>query len=120
MFFALSIASDDSIAAGGQANSAGTVGAIKMALARFTANGALATGFGSSGRVVLDMLRLSDAVKAVSARADGGVDFAGWGGVSGSGGVPRNVIVGRLTAAGALDSSFGSGGVACWRVWCPR
>jgi uncharacterized delta-60 repeat protein len=110
-FSDLSIASDDSIAAGGVAYFATNIRTMHLAIGRFTANGALASGFGSSGRVVLDVHGGWDSVRAINLRPDGRVEFVGWAGVSPTVTYPANVIVGRLTTTGALDSSFGFGGV---------
>jgi uncharacterized delta-60 repeat protein len=80
-----------------------------MAFARLSANGSLVTSFGSGGRLVLDMNGGCDAVEEIFVQSDGKLLF------SGDARLPDEsngfFIVGRLTAAGALDASFGTGGV---------
>ena len=110
-FLSISVGSDDSIAAAGLANGTTTLLTLNMAVARFTANGALVNSFGSYGRVMLDLHSAWNVAQAVNLRSDGRVEFAGWTGLTTTSGHPTNTIVGRLTATGALDSSFGSGGV---------
>lgn len=111
VFMDVSVGPDDSIAAAGYANATGTLATMNAAIAHFTANGSLDNSFGSHGRVVLDIHGGWDHLRAVNLRADGRVEFAGWAGHSTTTPFPANLIVGRLTATGALDASFGSGGV---------
>lgn len=72
-----------------------------------TAAGAVDPGFGSAGQTVVDMSGGSDFVTSMLLRPDGSVLVAGGGLVSGSG---FDMQVLRLTATGAVDAGFGTGG----------
>lgn len=72
-----------------------------------TAAGAVDPGFGSAGQTVVDMSGGSDFVTSMLLRPDGSVLVAGGGLVSGSG---FDMQVLRLTATGAVDTGFGTGG----------
>lgn len=108
--YGLAVASDDSIVAAGRGYAATGADFSNMAFARFSANGALDTSFGSSGKVLLDMHGFYDQATAVRIQTDGKIVFAGRASTS-TGDSNYFSIVGRLTANGALDSTFGSGGV---------
>jgi uncharacterized delta-60 repeat protein len=97
---------DDSIAAAGVA---GTGASQNMSIVRLTANGAMVTSFGNAGRLLLDMHGDTDWDFGVYAHPDGRTVFGGYAFTAGH--LHKNVIVGRLTASGAFDSSFGVGGV---------
>jgi uncharacterized delta-60 repeat protein len=91
-----------------------------FAVAQLTSGGALDTSFGSGGKQVIDFAKggnKNDEARAVAVQADGKVVLVGSADV---GTVTINsttyqntdVAVARLTAQGALDTSFGSGGLA--------
>lgn len=78
-----------------------------VALARFDATGALDPSFGSGGIVILDDLGGDDRVWDAALQLDGSIVVAGTtGGVGGQDG-----MVLRFDSTGALDPSFGTGGV---------
>ena len=81
-----------------------------FAVARFNANGALDTGFGTGGRVTLDfgLPGSNQQASAVAVQADGKIVVGGSVATSGAG--SHEFALARLTPAGALDSAFGSGG----------
>lgn len=79
-------------------------------VARMTAAGVLDSGFGSGG---IARIHLSDAAArpvGIGVRADNSMVVAGTA-VKGSG-ANADVFFAKLTTAGALDSTFGTGGVA--------
>jgi uncharacterized delta-60 repeat protein len=114
VMFTIAVASDDSfVAAGYTQPTASQYGdSDNMAFARYTSNGVLNTSFGSSGKVVLDMLGGLDEVKSIAIQADGKIAFTGhaqtpnW--FNDLYGYRSYVIVGRLTSTGAVDTSYGA------------
>jgi uncharacterized delta-60 repeat protein len=82
----------------------------RMALARFTASGALDANFGINGSLILGSSRAgsSDTISGLGQQSDGKPIAAGATGA----GAERDFVVVRLTAAGALDRNFGVGGRA--------
>lgn len=81
-------------------------------LARFLANGQLDTGFGSGGVVTTDIAGgfQQEHAHAVLVQPDGRIVVAGTAQPAG-GGQPMVVTLVRYLANGALDPSFGSGGI---------
>jgi uncharacterized delta-60 repeat protein len=79
------------------------------AVARYNADGSLDGSFGVGGMALVDFGRESDNVKAMTLLADGRIVLAGYG--SDFGGDSSDFAVARLTSSGALDGTFGSGGV---------
>ncbi|HEX3831482.1 MAG TPA: delta-60 repeat domain-containing protein [Solirubrobacteraceae bacterium] len=77
-----------------------------FAVTRLTAAGALDTSFGTGGKAVVDFGG-DDSANAVALQSDGGIVLAGQT-TAGTGG--GDFAVARLTAAGALDTSFGTSG----------
>src|SRR5262249_22506156 len=76
----------------------------KMAIARYTTAGALDTSFGTGGRVIATASGFpGDYANAVAIQSDGKIVVAGY-----SNG---HIGVIRLNTDGALDGTFGSGGV---------
>jgi uncharacterized delta-60 repeat protein len=84
--------------------SAGTGGG-DFAVARLSSNGALDPTFGTAGKTLVDFSGVDRAFAAALA-PDGGIIVAGGSAITGAG----TYAIARLTAAGALDSAFGSGG----------
>lgn len=81
-------------------------GKYQVALARYTVAGALDTSFGSGGRVLTDAGPDHDQAYAVAIQPDDKIVVAGW-----TYGTSFDFLVVRYTATGALDGSFGTGGV---------
>jgi uncharacterized delta-60 repeat protein len=75
---------------------------------RYTAGGALDTSFGTGGETSVHYADTSGALK-LALQADGKPVFTG--GFNATGG-PQGAVVVRLEADGALDSTFGTGGIA--------
>lgn len=69
-------------------------------------------GFGSNGRVVVDVSNASDNPRGIIAQPDGKIVAAGYSSISG---VVQPVLI-RLDGKGVLDAAFGKGGVATARV----
>lgn len=85
----------------------------KMVVSRFNANGSLDTTFGSGGVSANDFLDYDDQLRhvhtsAIAVQADGGIVVVGWGN---HGSAPfTSGVIERLTASGALDSTFSGDG----------
>ena len=89
----------------------GAGGTDDFAVARFLADGTLDTSFGSSGWSVVDLDGSADTLHDLEVQADGRILLGGEGYFPGSSGT-RDFALVRLSSDGALDPSFGSGGVA--------
>ena len=76
---------------------------LDFVVTRFRADGTLDTGFGAGGHVVIDIDGDENGCAAIAVQPDGRILAAGW---SRS---PDRMALVRLTAAGALDASFGGG-----------
>ena len=85
-----------------------------LALARYTADGALDTSFGTGGRQTTDFgfgYAANDAGVAVAIQADGKIVVAGWTSlVDWALGSGRDFALARYTPNGSPDTSFGAGG----------
>ena len=77
-------------------------------VARFTAAGTLDGGFGTGGVAPVSQTR----AEALAVDAAGRIVVAGWTTITTGGTTFRRPLLARLTAAGAPDGSFGSGGIA--------
>ncbi|MBX3716708.1 MAG: VCBS repeat-containing protein [Burkholderiales bacterium] len=77
----------------------------KMLVARFNADGTLDTSFGTNGATTVNPFGFSEAY-ALAIAADGSITVAGY--ASGSN---PDMVVFRVTSSGALDPTFGTGGV---------
>ncbi|MBS0314262.1 MAG: hypothetical protein JSS05_08750 [Proteobacteria bacterium] len=75
-------------------------------LARYQANGALDSGFGSGGTVISPIGSYNDFGQAIALQPDGKIVAAG----SCENGSKNDFCLARYQANGALDSGFGSGG----------
>ncbi len=107
--YGLALQSDGAIIVAGS-SSAGNV----MCAYRFTANGAVDSGYGISGiACVPNSLAVSAAATSIALQADGKSVIAGYCVVDGPvvGNLTNGFCFARLDFAGALDSTFGSGGV---------
>ncbi len=78
-----------------------------LAMVRYTATGALDTTFGTGGKVVTPVGTWLDIGRSVTVQADGKIVVVG---NSANSGNPYDFAVVRYTSAGALDTSFGTGG----------
>jgi uncharacterized delta-60 repeat protein len=84
-------------------------GNLDVAVARLTLSGALDTTFGNGGVVRFAVRDDADRANAVALQADGKILVAGEGSYA-AGNSSGDAFVARLTSAGALDSTFGTGG----------
>ena len=83
-----------------------------LLLARFTASGALDSSFGSGGMVRGPAVSGAPGSlgRAVAIQSDGKIVVVGEGSDA-SGSAPKGLLIERYSSSGALDTSFGSGGV---------
>lgn len=98
---ALVIQKDGKIVVGGQASFSTSTSGVDFALARYLPSGALDTGFGTGGRVTTPVSSNAGSDKIFGLALQGDRIVAAGGDV---------FQLTRYTAAGELDSSFGSGG----------
>jgi len=80
-------------------------------IARFMPDGSLDAGFGTDGRVSVDLDGATDTARAIAVLPDGKILAAGEGQFFNSGGDGDLVVI-RLLANGTLDTSFGTDGIA--------
>ncbi len=83
-----------------------SVSKIDFGTLRVNANGTLDTSFGASGTLVTSINTGNNYVTAMTLQPDGKFILAGYCAVSGQ----VDFCAARLTAAGALDATFGTGG----------
>src|SRR5258708_2529551 len=76
-----------------------------LALVRYNPDGTLDVTFGNNGEVITDF-GANDRATSMTVQADGSIVVAG----HTDGWLNGDVIVARYTAAGALDTTFGTGG----------
>jgi uncharacterized delta-60 repeat protein len=105
----LAIQPDGKIVAAGLSNNAAQGNSEAMAIARFRPSGALDLSFGSSGTVQFVAPRSTSSLATVVIALPSRKLLVGGQAQSGSG--PHGIIV-RLNPNGAVDTTFGSGGVA--------
>jgi len=79
-----------------------------VALVRYNSDGTLDTTFGNGGRVITSLVSDGDEVYGVAIQNDGNLVVAGYAD-SGSSGL--HFALARYTSNGALDATFGNGGV---------
>ena len=79
-------------------------------VARFNADGTLDTGFGTNGKLLIDINGSFDDALEVLIQPDGRIVVAGNGGTSGPLGVDGDFAAVRLMSDGDLDTGFGTGG----------
>ncbi len=107
--YALAIQPDGKIVAAGTTTGAGT--ASDFALARYNADGSLDASFGTAGKVTTALGNDADTAYAIVLQADGKLVVGGDSNRSSSTtGIDFALV--RYTAAGALDPTFGSAGIA--------
>jgi uncharacterized delta-60 repeat protein len=100
----LALQSDGKILAGGSAGNES-----EFALARYLPNGSLDPGFGAGGTVVTQPVNETSHIDAIALQPDGKIVVGGPGG---------NVIdLARYNPDGALDATFGAGGIVASPVW---
>lgn len=99
--FAMAIQPSDSkiVAAGFAFNG---INGNDYALARYSSDGAIDTGFGSSGRVTTDFPGGNDVARAIAIQTSGKIVVAG--------GNNNDFALARFNTDGSLDTSFGSSG----------
>jgi uncharacterized delta-60 repeat protein len=76
---------------------------LDAAVVRFDTDGTPDAGFGLGGMVVMDLGSFADLAQAVAIQPDGKIIVAG--------GIDYDVMVMRLDGTGALDPTFGTGGI---------
>jgi uncharacterized delta-60 repeat protein len=101
--YGMALQADGKIVLVGDSNSGGQ---YDLALARFTADGALDPSFGSTGKVTTALGPSSDYAYAVAIQSDGKIVVAGYA----SNGSNFDLAVVRYRADGSLDPAFGTGG----------
>jgi uncharacterized delta-60 repeat protein len=104
--FAIALQPDNKIILAGTTHTSET--GNNLALARFNSDGSLDTTFGSGGKVVTDRLLRFDRAKAVALQPNGQI-LAGGVGIGSRG--TNDFAIARFNSDGALDSSFGTGGI---------
>jgi uncharacterized delta-60 repeat protein len=102
--WALAVQPDGRILAAGSADNGS---GLDFALARLTASGALDSTFGSGGKCITALASHDDEANCIAIQPDGGILLGGY--AKDSQDVLSDALV-RYTAAGALDTGFGSGG----------
>jgi uncharacterized delta-60 repeat protein len=106
--YAVAVQSDGKIVVAGTTTSPVTKN--DFVVVRYTASGALDTGFGEGGKVVTSFSDESDTAWALVIQADGRIVVGG--DSNGNGVVPTGLdfALARYNADGALDATFGTGG----------
>jgi uncharacterized delta-60 repeat protein len=79
-------------------------------VARFNTNGTLDTGFGTNGKLLIDINGSFDEAMVPLIQSDGRIVITGTGGTSGPLGVDSDFAAVRLMSDGDLDTGFGTGG----------
>ncbi len=109
--YALLLQPDGRSLLGGYSTSAGDPGVLfgadQLALARYTPEGLPDMGFGDNGKVVVDAGSLDEEIRALALTPVGSIVAAGFANGERGG----DVLVARFTPEGAIDLSFGEGGM---------
>src|SRR3990172_2957508 len=107
--YALGIQSDGKIVAAGYSSDmvSGYSGRYYFALVRYNSNGTLDTTFGTGGKVTTPIGTGNDIVFALGIQSDGKIVVAGQTDV----GADTHFALARYNTNGALDSTFGAGGI---------
>lgn len=106
----VAIQPDGKIVVVGKVTSSDSSGTDGILIERYNANGSLDTTFGAHGVVTALTSQLADGY-AVALQPDGKIIATGSANAAGSGGNTPRVAVVRVSANGALDPSFGTGGL---------
>lgn len=106
LLYSARLAADGKIVALGQGGDRG------MTVMRFTANGALDTGFGSNGRSTIKFSGVAeyDTPAALALQGNGKIVAAGFATSTATGAPHKDFFVGRWLANGAIDTGFGNAG----------
>ena len=88
-----------------------TTTASDLAVARVTTNGVLDAAFGTGGVVKIDISGTAEVPTNMAVQADGKILVIGVTNHTSSYTTPSQWVIARLTPEGALDSTFGSGGI---------
>ncbi len=108
---AIALQPDGSILLGGSTNSGNgpgvLFGADQLGLARYTPQGLLDSSFGTGGTVTVDGGSMVEAVRALALTPDGAIVAAGY--VNGE--HRGDMLLARFVHSGALDNTFGTGGM---------
>lgn len=107
--FGIALTADGKITAAGVMRAAAPGSPGDFALARYNADGSLDSSFGSGGEVLTDFSSSDDTGNGLVIQSGGSITVAG---ITGTFAIGTHFAVARYTAAGALDTSFGSGGKA--------
>ncbi|HEX8968026.1 MAG TPA: hypothetical protein VF937_09110 [Chloroflexota bacterium] len=110
---ALALQTDAKIVVGGMASDASN-GTVRLALARYNADGTPDSGFAGSGMTSTSVGDAGAEANAVAVQPDGMIVVAGTAFSSGSAG--DAFFVARFTPAGSLDRRFGTGGITTTHV----
>lgn len=102
----IAIQTDGRIVLGGDCQA--ITGFPSPALARYNSNGSLDTSFGSGGRVTIDFFSLGGSFGSIALQNDGKIVA---GGSRPQEATSYDFFLARFNTNGALDSSFGSGGL---------
>ena len=100
---AAALQSDGKIVVAGRSNKGNDK---RFAVARYTADGALDTTFGTGGKVTTSFSSNEDRAYAVAVQSDGKIVVAGYA----NNGNDNDFAIARYNADGALDAGFGTGG----------
>ncbi len=108
---------DGKIVIAGRAKALSTGSDYNFYAIRLNADGTPDTGFGNNGAILIDMKGTNrfDQANAVAIQPDGKIVLAGSAGLENNNGNCHAGFV-RLTANGALDPSFGNGGIVSFPV----
>ena len=101
---AMAVQDDGKIVVAGSSRNVGDTD--DFALARYTSAGALDTTFGTGGKVTTAIGTGNDYGRAMAVQDDGKIVVAGYSYV----GFSSDIALARYTSAGALDTTFGTGG----------
>lgn len=108
---ALALQPDGSIVLGGSTNRGNRPGVLfgadQLGLARYTPQGVLDRSFGDGGTVTVDGGSMVEAIRALALTPDGAIVAAGF--VNGE--HRGDMLLARFTPSGALDTTFGTGGM---------
>ena len=109
--FDVAVQGDGKIVVVGVSRPGGINARNDFAIARFNADGTVDTTFGTAGKAYVDFLGGHDDANAVIVQPDGRIALIGYAATD-AGGSAFDFAVARLTAAGALDTTFDSDGRA--------